>query len=273
MTATEKHAEKNSSLSWTARKIMSFTILGKMDYEALGKTGGISTTPGTPQWALAIKLKLQSVLQNKVTVNAEQLKAWRELMKQPVAYHQLLDQQGRAFNSYAELCIAIPPYGLGCEPSVIDKLIQKLESNENKTTEISEDPLKDLGNPSNYFQKFSKLVEACPNNELLNATKIGEILDYAHSTAQLWRKRWEHLGWLEQSKSGGRGFYCITEEGRKAVKNWSEQQPDGGLNEQLWIVIPNHPKKAAEKLIKSFKSEDLREIHRLVGESLEQELL
>ena len=41
---------------------MSFAIQGKMDYETLGKTGGISTTPGTPQWALAIKLKLQSVL-------------------------------------------------------------------------------------------------------------------------------------------------------------------------------------------------------------------
>ena len=39
---------------------MSFAMQGKMDYETLGKTGGISTTPGTPQWALAIKLKLQS---------------------------------------------------------------------------------------------------------------------------------------------------------------------------------------------------------------------
>ncbi len=46
-----------------------------MDYETLGKTGGISTTPGTPQWALAIKLKLQSVLKKSIVANAEQLKA------------------------------------------------------------------------------------------------------------------------------------------------------------------------------------------------------
>lgn len=247
---------------------------GKMDYETLGKTGGISTTPGTPQWALAIKLKLQSVLQKNVVVNAEQLKAWRELMKQPAAYRQLLDEQGKPFNSYEELCLAKPPYGLGCQAVEVEKLIERLESTETKTVDIPEDPLKDLGNPSNYFHKFAKLVEACSDNELLNASKIGQILDYAHSTAQLWRKRWEHLGWLEQSKnkSSGRGFYQITESGKNAVKKWLEQQPGGKLNEQLWVVVPHHPKKAAEKLIKSFKSEDLREIHNLIGESLSQEL-
>lgn len=244
---------------------------GKMDYETLGKTGGISTTPGTPQWALAIKLKLQSVLKKDVVVNAEQLKAWRELMKQPVAYRQLLDEQGKPFNSYEELCRAQPPYGLGCESSEVEELIEKLESTETKKVRILEDPLKDLGNPSNYFHKFSKLVEACPDNQPLNASKIGQILDYAHSTAQLWRKRWEHLGWLEQSKISGRGFYQITESGRIAVKNWLDQQPEGKLNEQLWIVVPNNPQKASEKLIKSFNSEELREIHKLIGESLSQE--
>ncbi len=244
---------------------------GKMDYETLGKTGGISTTPGTPQWALAIKLKLQSVLKKDVVVNAEQLKAWRELMKQPVAYKQLLDEQRKPFNSYEEFCHAQPPYGLGCEPSEVEKLIQKLESTETKTVEIREDPLKDLGNPSNYFHKFSKLVEACPENQPLNASKIGQILDYAHSTAQLWRKRWEHLGWLEQSKSNGRGFYQITESGRIAVKNWLEQQPEGNLNDKLWVVVPHNSQKAAEKLIKSFSFEELREIHKLIGESFSEE--
>lgn len=244
---------------------------GKMDYETLGKTGGISTTPGTPQWALAIKLKLQSVLKKNVIANPEQLKAWRELMKQPVAYQQLLDQQGKPFNSYEELCRAQPPYGLGCEPKEIEELIRELESTETKKVDILEDPLKDLGNPSNYFHKFSKLVEACPDNQDLNASKIGEILDYAHSTAQLWRKRWEHLGWLEQSKSSKRGFYQITESGKVAVKNWLEQQPGGNLNQELWVVVPKNPQKAAEKLIKSFKSEELREIYKLIGEYLSQE--
>lgn len=250
---------------------MSFAIQGKMDYETLGKTGGISTTPGTPQWALAIKLKLQCVLKKSIVANAEQLKAWFELMKQPAAYEQLLDEQGKLFNSYEELCRAQPPYGLGCEPKEIEQLISGLESTETKKVDILEDPLKYLGNPSNYFHKFSKLVEACPDNQVLNASKIGEILDYAHSTAQLWRKRWEHLGWLEQSKSSGRGFYQITESGKTAVKNWLEQQPKDKLNQQLWVVVAKHPQKAAEKLIKSFETEDLREIHKLIGESFSQE--
>ena len=250
---------------------MSFAIQGKMDYETLGKTGGISTTPGTPQWALAIKLKLQCVLKKSIVANAEQLKAWFELMKQPAAYEQLLDEQGKLFNSYEELCRAQPPYGLGCEPKEIEQLISGLESTETKKVDILEDPLKYLGNPSNYFHKFSKLVEACPDNQVLNASKIGEILDYAHSTAQLWRKRWENLGWLEQSKSSGRGFYQITESGKTAVKNWLEQQPKDKLNQQLWVVVAKHPQKAAEKLIKSFETEDLREIHKLIGESFSQE--
>lgn len=249
---------------------MSFTMQGKMDYEALGRTGGIGATPGTPQWALAIKLKLQSVLQNKIAVNAEQLKAWRELMRQPAAYNQLLDQYGRQFNNYEELCRARPPYGLGCEPIELDRLIERLELKETKPVEVTEDPLKDLGNPSNYFQKFSKLVEESQDGEPLNAAKIGRILDYAHSTAQLWRKRWEHLGWLEQSKNSGRGFYHITEEGKNAVIKWLEQQPNGELNEQLWVVVPQNPKKAAEKLLKSFKVDRLKEIHQLIGEALEK---
>jgi len=244
---------------------------GKMDYEALGKTGGISATPGTPQWALAIKLKLQSVLKKSIVANAEQLKAWRELMKQPAAYQQLLDEHGKPFNSYEELCRAEPPHGLGCEPKEIAELINGLESTKTEKFEISEDPVKDLGNPSNYFHKFSKLVEACSENEVLNASKIGEILDYAHSTAQLWRKRWEHLGWLEQSKNGGRGFYQITESGKIAIKNWLEQQPEGKLSNELLVVVPKNSQKAAEKLIKSFEVEDLREIYKLIGESISQE--
>ena len=75
------------------------------------------------------------------------------------------------------------------------------------------------------------------------------------------------MGWLEQSKSSGRGFYQITESGKTAVKNWLEQQPEGQLNKELWIVVAKNPKKAAEKLIKSFKTEDLREVYKLIGES------
>lgn len=241
----------------------------KAQYEALGKTGGISTTPGSKQWALALKLKLQSVMQNNTAVNSEQLKAWRELLRQPIAYTQLLDENRKEFTSYDDLCRAKPPYGLGCEPGDIEKMINQIEASEPpKPIDLTEDPLKDLGNPSNYFHKFTKLVESCGEDQLLNAGKIGEILDYAHSTAQLWRKRWEHLGWLEQTKTGGRGFYQITETGKKAIKSWVEQQPGRVSNDNLWVVLPYHPKKAAEKLVRSFKPEELQEIYQFLGDFL-----
>lgn len=241
----------------------------KAQYEALGRAGGISTMPGSKQWALALKLKLQSVMQNNTAVTSQQLKAWRELLRQPIAYTQLLDENRKEFTTYDDLCRANPPYGLGCEPSDIDKMISQIEALEPpKRPEFVGDPLKDLGNPSSYFHKFAKLVESCGDDQLLNAGKIGEVLDYAHSTAQLWRKRWEHLGWLEQTKTGGRGFYHVTESGKKAIKGWLEQQPDNISNNDLWVVLPNHPKKAAEKLTRSFKTDELQEIYQFVGDFL-----
>ena len=115
---------------------------------------------------------------------------------------QFSDEQGKPFNSYEELCNAQPPYGLGSEPKEIEELISRLELTETKKVDIPEDPLKDLGNPSNYFHKFSKVVEACPDNQILNASKIGEILDFAVlcQKSAILKEKLQNLGKMKNSK-------------------------------------------------------------------------
>lgn len=67
------------------------------------------------------------------------------------------------------------------------------------------------------------------------------------------------------------GYYQITEEGQKLVKDWLEKVPSGNTNGSLWITIPrSNSKKAAKQLIKSLEVEQLKELYNLIGESLNQ---
>lgn len=121
------------------------------------------------------------------------------------------------------------------------------------------------------MQRFSKLVQNCVDNQPINTSKIREVLDIAPSNADLWRKRWLDLGWIELLPSKKPGYYQITEEGQKLVKDWLEKVPSGNTNGNLWITIPRcNSKKAAEQLIKSLEVEQLKELYNLIGESLNQ---
>ncbi|MBC6472479.1 MAG: hypothetical protein GDA48_06405 [Hormoscilla sp. GM102CHS1] len=80
------------------------------------------------------------------------------------------------------------------------------------------------------------------------------------------------MGWIEPLPSKKRGYYQIAALGRKVVKDCLEKAQSAIMNGELWLSIPLHnPKKAGEQLIKSFDSEQLRELHKLIGESLNQE--
>ena len=131
--------------------------------------------------------------------------------------------------------------------------------------------LKTWGNSEGYLQRFSKLVQNCVNNQAINTSKIREVLDIAPSNADLWRKRWLDLGWIELLPSKKPSYYQITEKGQKLVKDWLEKVPSGNTNGSLWITIPrSNSKKAAEQLTKSIEVEQLRELYNLIGESLNQ---
>ncbi|MBO1349537.1 MAG: hypothetical protein EBE86_020120 [Hormoscilla sp. GUM202] len=253
--------------------------------ETLGNAGNFYAPSGTRPWAIAVRSELQS-LWHDAKFNAQQLKSWRDLMKQHAGYRQLVNKDGKAFSSYEEFCQAKPPFGLGCAPSDIDQIIQELELVDAKTFEVEDtraapDPPKPSAGPDltgegpsreGSLQRFSKLVQSCPENQPINAAKIGAHLKISIRTAHTWRKRWLDLGWIEPLPSKKRGYYQIAARGRKVVKDWLEKAQSATINGELWLSIPRHnPKKAGEQLIKSFDSEQLRELHKLIGESLKQE--
>ncbi|MCL1470976.1 hypothetical protein [Argonema antarcticum] len=239
--------------------------------ETLANAGNLNAPPGSRPWAIAVRLELQSVLHD-AAFNAQQLKAWRDLMKQYAGYRQLIDEHGKAFKSYEELCKAKPPFGLGSDPSDIDRIVKELESAQVKTLEEENFLFKEQGNRSKYLEKFSKLVQACPDQQPINAHKIVKVLRTVLSNAHIWRQRWLDLGWIEPLLGKGRGYYQITEEGRKVVREWLAKVQSATLNGGLWVSIPRHnSKKAAEQIIKTLDVEQIREIYELIGESLNQE--
>ncbi len=243
----------------------------KAHIKTLGNAGDLTALPGSRSWAIAVKLEMQAVLHDAV-FNAQQLKAWRDLMKEYDGYQQLVDEHGKPFKTYEELCKAQPPFGLGCEPSDIDKIIKELELADEKTFELQKLSLKQGRNLKGYLQRFSQVVQACPDNQPINVGKIREVLRLALSKADRWRKRWYDLGWIEALPSNKRGYYQITEEGRKVAKDWLEKAPSATLKSGLWLNIPPHnSKKAAEQLIQALDSEQLRELYSLIGKSLDQD--
>ncbi|MBD2448569.1 hypothetical protein H6G76_15690 [Nostoc sp. FACHB-152] len=245
----------------------------KAHIETLGNAGDLTAPAGSRPWAIAVRLEMQAVLHD-AAFNAQQLKAWRDLIKQYDGYQQLVDEHGKPFNSYEELCKAQPPFGFGCEPSDIDKIIRELELANEKTFDIKTLPLQYGGNPKGYLQRFSQVVQAYPDNQPINVEKIREVLHLASSKAHIWRKRWHELGWIELISGKKRGYYQITEEGRKVVKEWLEKVPSPIIKGGLWLNIPRHnPKKAAEQLIKALDSEQLEELYSLIGQSLNRDCL
>ena len=242
----------------------------KAHIETLGNAGDLNAPPGSRPWAIAVRLELQSVLHD-AAFNAQQLRSWRDLMKQHAGYRQLVNEQGKPFKTYEELCKAKPPFGLGCEPSDIDQIIKELESADAKAFEVEDTPLNGWGSPEGYLQRFSKLVQHCADNQPINTAKIAEVLKIVPSQADRWRKRWLDLGWIEPLADVGRGYYQLTQHGRKVVKDWLEKDPYTNLNGSLFLTLPCHnSQKAAEQLIKSLDSEQLKELYRLIGESLNQ---
>lgn len=240
----------------------------KANIKTLGNAGDLTAPPGSLPWAIAVRLEMQSVLHDAM-FNAQQLKAWRDLMKEYNGYKQLVDENGNYFKTYEELCQAKPPFGLGCESSDIDQIIKQMELANENNIEVEDNETKHWGSLSKYLKKFSKIVHAFPDNQPINVINIVNVLHTSRSNAHIWRRYWLDLGWIERLSSQGRGYYQITEEGRKVVSEWLEKVPSASLKGSLWLTIPRHnSKKAAEQLIQGLDSEQLKEIYDLIYESL-----
>lgn len=228
------------------------------------ENGDLAAVPGSQSWARAVRLQIQSLLKDNAS-NVKHLRTWLKAIEEHIGYGQLTDENGENFSSYAAFCNAKPPWGLGCPPDVIDHILKELELVQHIQQEDKE--LRSWGDLDEYLERFSKLIQNCPENQPINSSNIGQVLETVPSNAHIWRKRWLDLGWIEPIPEKKRGSYQITNEGRKLLQEWLDQASYN--NEPLWLNIPRrNSKKAAEQLIKSLELEHLRELHKLIGESL-----
>ncbi|CAD5915022.1 hypothetical protein NO108_00663 [Planktothrix rubescens] len=244
----------------------------KAHINTLGKAGNLNAPPGSLSWAIAVRLELQSTLHD-ITFDAQQLKAWSNLMREYAGYSQLVNEDGKPFKSYEDFCAAKPPFGLGSNALHIDKIIKELSSEQEQQENQEKLPLKYGGKPDSHLERFSKVFLACTDSKAINVLKIKQVLNLGQSKSYLWMKRWLDLGWLESLNNQRNGYYKITQEGQYVVNKWLKNQSStkkDKADQELWLIIPrHHPEKASQKLIQQIETEKLKEIYKLIGESLD----
>ncbi|MGB3756573.1 MAG: hypothetical protein WBA07_09395 [Rivularia sp. (in: cyanobacteria)] len=241
----------------------------KVQTLTLDETGDLAAPPGSQSWAIAVRLQIQSLL-NENAGGVKQLRSWLEGIEEHSGYSQLTNEDGETFSSYAEFCKAKQPWGLGYAPEIIEQMLKDLELIQDKV-EVEEEKSRSWGDIEQYLQRFSKVIQDCEDSNLISVHQIAKILNIHIKNAYKWKKRWLDLGWIEPGAEGKRGIYQVTDEGRKQAQEWSENMPSGGVNEPLWLTIPRtNPKKAAEELIASLEVEQLKEIYELIGKTFEK---
>ena len=89
---------------------------------AFPDAGDLHAEPGTRDWAVAVRLEIQSCLHDRAS-NAEMLEMWLKGMREHGGWRSLKDQRGKPFASYAAFCKAPPPFGLGKGPTELTDII------------------------------------------------------------------------------------------------------------------------------------------------------
>lgn len=241
----------------------------KVQTLTLDETGDLAAPPGSQPWAIAVRLQIQSFL-NDNAGGVKQLRSWLEGIEEHSGYSQLKNEDGETFSSYAEFCNAKQPWGLGYAPEIIEQKLKDLELQKDNIVEV-EEKSRSWGDVEQYLQRFSKVIQDCEDSNSVSVHQIAKILNIHIKNAYKWKKRWLDLGWIEPAAEEKRGIYTVTDEGRKQAQQWTENMPSGGVNEPLWLTIPrSNPKKAAEELIASLEVEQLKEIYELIGKTFEK---
>ncbi len=76
----------------------------------LDETGDLAAPPGSQPWAIAVRLQIQSLL-NDNAGGVKQLRSWLEKIEEHSGYSQLANEDGETFSSYADFCKAKQPWG------------------------------------------------------------------------------------------------------------------------------------------------------------------
>jgi hypothetical protein len=93
-----------------------------MNTETIGEVGNLSAPPGSRDWAVAVRLKIQAGLSSTLS-DAASLSGWLRMMERHNGYKQLPDANGQTFPSYRAFCEAKQPWGLGYAPDAIERLL------------------------------------------------------------------------------------------------------------------------------------------------------
>jgi hypothetical protein len=101
-----------------ARREIDSTLLGG---------GDVNAQPGSLQWAIAVRVRLQAYLKEHHT-NVEHLEVMLRGMIEEQGWRHLKSQVGQTFKSFEQFCREKEPWGLGYDPASIDEIVRERKS-------------------------------------------------------------------------------------------------------------------------------------------------
>jgi hypothetical protein len=112
--------------------------------ETLGEPGDLTAAPGSREWAIAVRLELQSGIRETKS-DAASVLSWRRLFEKHAGYRVLPDADGQPFQSYRAFCEAQPPRGLGYDPDVLAQILEERKTAQQRATTAA--PMRLPGRP------------------------------------------------------------------------------------------------------------------------------
>ena len=209
----------------------------------LDEAGDLAAPPGTRDWAVAVRLQIQSLLKDSES-SARHLDTWRKAMEKYEGWRTLINEDGKPFASYADFCKAKQPWGLGHDPVMIDRLI-----GERKTAQERHATTRTLNtNGTNQYTNTQDIDGYVDNMPIKPGYTNADYL-----TARI-----------------KRDFPDIAE--RMAAGEYRSVRQaalEAGIVKPV-VQVPAEPERAARALLRHFNADELREIVELVLSALEE---
>ena len=213
----------------------------------LDEAGDLAAPPGTRDWAVAVRLQIQSLLKDSES-SARHLDTWRKAMEKYEGWRTLINEDGKPFASYADFCKAKQPWGLGHDPVMIDQLI-----GERKTAQ----ELAETAKPLMTTDKRAAMA-ATSRWSKNDATSYYEVASPHGDRADYLTRRIarDHPDILERMKAGH-------------YRSVRQAALEAGIVKPV-VQVPAEPERAARALLRHFNADELREIVELVLSALEE---
>ena len=132
-------------------------------YSVLGEVGDLAATPGSREWAVAVRLRIHAAL-SSVKGESQHIESMIGLMREHRGYRSLTDSRGRPFATYEGFCCERQPFGLGYRPADIDRIIGERKAREAKDRAEAALPLMPNGGDRKSRDQLDviKLIASAP---------------------------------------------------------------------------------------------------------------